>query len=307
MPICEADPWRFQYFDGVPCPPDVRVSTEDPDSWQWYPAHRWIYDKLAVALSQGLDAAPHGVMPPSFPVFSKPIMNLRGMGTGSQVIESEAAYKAALTAGHFWCTLLTGPHVSTDVALLDGQPVWWRHTTGVTAPGGTFDYWHIHAEAMPAIETWCGDWARRHLRGYTGMANFETIGGRIIEAHLRFADQWPDLYGPGWVEALIRLYATGTWDYPDTGRGEGFSVVLFGPHGPRYRHPPVELVEAIKRQPGVSSVQITFHEDKEPAHHAMPPGGFRLAIVNSFTLPAGRAARDQLRHALLAGPATQQG
>ena len=47
--------------------------------------HRWIYDKLAVALSQGLDAAPHGVMPPRFPVFSKPIMNLRGMGSGSQV------------------------------------------------------------------------------------------------------------------------------------------------------------------------------------------------------------------------------
>jgi hypothetical protein len=299
MPICEADPWRFQYFEHAPCPPDIRISTEDPDSWQWYPAHRWIYDKLAVALSQGLDAAPHGVMPPSYPVFSKPIMNLRGMGVGSQVISSEADYKAALTAGHFWCTLLTGPHVSTDVALVDGQPVWWRHTTGVTAPGGTFDYWHIHGEAMPAIETWCGDWARTHLRGYTGMANFETIGGRIIEAHLRFADQWPDLYGTGWVEALIHLYAMRTWDYPDNDRSDGYSVVLFGPHGPHYRHPPAELVEEIKAMQGVSSVQITFHEDKDPAHHAMPPGGFRLAIVNCHSLPAGQAARARLRQVLL--------
>ena len=299
MPICEADPWRFQYFDSAPCPPDLRISTEDADSWQWYPAHRWIYDKLAVALSQGLDAAPHGVMPPGFPVFSKPIMNLRGMGTGSQVIGSEPAYKAALTAGHFWCTLLTGAHVSSDVALVDGQPHWWRHTTGITAPGGTFDYWHIHADPMPAIETWCGDWARRHLRGYTGMVNFETIGGRIIEAHLRFADQWPDLYGPGWVEALIRLYATGRWDYPDTDRRDGFSVVLFGPHGPRYRHPPADVVDAVKTMPGVSSVQITFHADRDPAHHAMPPGGFRLAIVNSHTLPAGQSARDRLRRALI--------
>ena len=299
MPICEADPWRFQYFDSAPCPPDLRISTEDADSWQWYPAHRWIYDKLAVALSQGLDAAPHGVMPPGFPVFSKPIMNLRGMGTGSQVIGSEPAYKAALTAGHFWCTLLTGAHVSSDVALVDGQPHWWRHTTGITAPGGTFDYWHIHADPMPAIESWCVDWACRHLRGYTGMVNFETIGGRIIEAHLRFADQWPDLYGPGWVEALIRLYATGRWDYPDTDRRDGFSVVLFGPHGPRYRHPPADVVDAVKTMPGVSSVQITFHADRDPAHHAMPPGGFRLAIVNSHTLPAGQSARDRLRRALI--------
>ncbi len=122
MPICEADPWRFQYFENIPCPEDVRISTEDSDSWEWYPRHRWIYDKLAVALSQGLDAAPHGVMPRSFPVFSKPIMNLRGMGTGSLAIDSAEEYKANLNAGHFWCTLLTGAHVSSDAALVNGEP-----------------------------------------------------------------------------------------------------------------------------------------------------------------------------------------
>ena len=295
MPICEAYPWRFQYFENVPCPPELRISTEDADSWEWYPRHRWIYDKLAVALSQGLDAAPHGVMPRAFPVFSKPIMNLRGMGTGSQAIESEEQYKANLTPGHFWCTLLTGSHVSTDVALVNGEPRWWRHTTGAATPGGTFDYWTIHAGPMREIEDWCGGWARRNLAGYTGMANFETIGGRIIEGHLRFADQWPDLYGPGWVEAVIRLYVAGEWDYADTGRRDGYSVVLFGSHGPRYRHPPASLVQEVRALPGVSSVQITFHEERDPAHHAMPPGGFRLAIVNAHTLQAGRDGRERLR------------
>ena len=297
MPICEADPWRFQYFETVPCPEDVRISTEDADSWEWYPAHRWIYNKLAVALSQGLAAAPHGVMPAHFPVFSKPIMNLRGMGTGSQVIASAEEYKTKLTAGHFWSTLLTGRHVSTDVALVDGEARWWRHTTGATAPGGTFDYWHIHAEPDLKIEEWCGAWARKHLRGYTGMANFETIGGRIIEAHLRFADQWPDLYGAGWVEAVVGLYATGHWRYADTDRTDGFSVVLFGLHGPRYRHPPAALIEEVRGTAGISSVQITFHEDKEPEHHAMPPGGFRLAIINARSLQAGEAGRELVRAA----------
>ena len=153
MPICEADPWRLQYFERVACPPEVNIPTEDSDAWLWYPDHRWVYDKIAVALSQGLDAGPHGVPPPRFPVFSKPIMNLRGMGTGSQVIASAEEYRAALTAGHFWCTLLTGAHVSTDVALVDGEPRWWRHTTGATGSGGTFDHWVIHAEAMPEIAT----------------------------------------------------------------------------------------------------------------------------------------------------------
>ena len=187
------------------------------------------------------------------------------------------------------------------MALVDGEPRWWRHTTGATAPGGTFDHWTIHAEAMPDIEDWCGAWARKHLRGYTGMANFETIGGRIIEAHLRFADQWPDLYGAGWVEALIRLYVTGDWDYADTDRRDGYSVVLFGPHGPRYRHPPAALVDEVRRHAGrFQSVQITFHEEtRRASRHAA--GGFRLAIVNATTLSAGEAGREKLREALLSG------
>jgi hypothetical protein len=44
----------------------------------------------------------------------------------------------------------------------------------------------------------------------------------------------------------------------------------------------------------VASVQITFHEDRPAAMHAMPPGGFRLAIVNCLELAAGRAARATL-------------
>ena len=50
----------MQYFAGVPCPDDVLISTEDSDSWTWYPRDRWVYDKVAVALSQDLEAAPHG-------------------------------------------------------------------------------------------------------------------------------------------------------------------------------------------------------------------------------------------------------
>jgi hypothetical protein len=46
--------------------------------------------------------------------------------------------------------------------------------------------------------------------------------------------------------------------------------------------------------PDVSSVQITFHADRPAAAHPMPPGGFRLAIVNCLDLEAGREARARL-------------
>ena len=71
MPIHEPDPWRAQYFEDAVCPDAVDIPTDDPDSWRWYPAHRWVYDKIAIAQSQKLDAGPHGVTPPRFPVFSK--------------------------------------------------------------------------------------------------------------------------------------------------------------------------------------------------------------------------------------------
>ena len=295
MPICEIDPWRMQYFEHVACPADVLISTEDSDSWTWYPRHRWVYDKVAVALSQGLAAAPHGVPPSAFPVFSKPITNLKGMGVGSRVLRTPADYVTHYAPGHMWMTLLEGRHVSSDVAVLDGKPVWWRRATGKPGAEGTFDHWTIHAESDPDIEMQAGAWVATHLAGYTGMLNHETIGGHIIEVHLRIADQWPDLYGAGWVEALVRLYQHHRWEFPDTDRRDGYSVVLFAPHGPHYRHPPPSLIDEVRAIPSVSSVQITFHQDWAPDQHAMPPGGFRLAIVNCFDLSAGERARDKLR------------
>jgi hypothetical protein len=217
------------------------------------------------------------------------------MGVGSRVLRSAADYEANSTAGHMWMPLLAGRHVSSDVAVVNGTPRWRRHVTGTPSGEGTFDYWTVNAAADPPPETYCGAWIRRHLSGFTGIVNIESIGGRMIEVHLRLSDQWPDLYGDGWVEAVVRLYPEGRWDFADSDRRDGYSVVLFAPHGPRYRHPPPSLVTQVRQLPNVSSVQITFHEDKDPEQHAMPPGGFRLAVVNASDLHAGRTGRDLLR------------
>jgi hypothetical protein len=259
-------------------------------------------NKLLVAESQGLPCGPHGVMPETFPVFSKPIYNLRGMGMETRVFGDREQYLDGRAPGHMWMPVLVGEHVSTDVAVVDGDARWWRHTVGTPIGDGMFDHWTVLAEARPEIEAYCGAWVRRHLGGYTGILNVETIGGRIIEIHLRFSDQWPDLYGAGWVDALVELYAHGRWTYADGTRRTGFSVVLFGPHGVGYRKPGPDVEAALLADPRISSVQLTFCEDVAPARHAMPPGGFRLAIVNCWDLAAGRAARERLaRHFWPAG------
>jgi hypothetical protein len=298
MPIFEADPWREQYFREVACPPQVNIPTDDPDAWRWNSRHRWVYDKLRVALSQGIACGPHGVEPTHYPVFSKPAYNLRGMGLGSRALANAAEYAQHLTPGHMWMTLLRGEHWSTDAAVVAGQVRWMRSAQGLASGGGTFDYWVLPGSlsaGAAAAEAYGARWIAQHLPDYTGMVNLETIGGQIIEVHLRFTDQWPDLYGEGWLDALVRLYAHGEWsDSVNRPPRTGYSVVLFGAHDRRYRAPPEWLIEEISRGAEVSSVQITFHEDRPAGEHAMPPGGFRLAIINGWDLEAAKRARARL-------------
>jgi hypothetical protein len=294
MPIHECDPWREQYFEKVECPADLEIPTDDVDAWRLYPAHRWIYDKLRVARSQGIECGPYQLPPQRYPVFCKPIINLKGMGAGSGILRDAEGYRERCRPQDFWMTLLTGEHISSDWAIVAGEPMWCRHTRGMPGIAGTFDYWIIQARQRASLEAYCEAWIRRHLSDYTGMINIETIGGRIIELHLRFADQWPDLYGVGWLDAMVRLYRDGVWQYADLDRRDGYSVVLFGPHGPRYTHPSGESLAAYRATPGVSSVQITFFADRPAAAHTMPPGGFRLAVINCTSLAAGVALRGTM-------------
>jgi len=209
------------------------------------------------------------------------------MAVDSFRVEDRAALARELRPGQMWMALLEGEHVSTDAAVVDGRVCWIRHTAGRALHGGMFDYWTIESRPRAALDAYCSAWIERHLAGYTGMVNLETIGGRIIEGHLRFTDQWPDLYGAGWLDAVVRLYADRCWVYDDRAAAPGYSVVLFGPHGPAYRHPPPELLRAARAAAGIRSVQVTFDEQRVPSAHTMPSGGFRLLIVNTTDLAAG--------------------
>ena len=290
MPFKGVDLWRWQYFEGITCPDSVTIPVDDSTAWQLYPQYRHVYSKLFICESQGIPNGPHGVMPTEYPVFSKPSTNLHGMGIGSRVIRSAAELEAGFTPGHMWMAMLGGLHVSTDVAVVRGQARWCRHAIGYALPRGMFDYWTVHARPRPRLSGYLGRWIQRHLPGFTGIANFETIGGKIIECHLRMgSEQWVDLNGPGWLQSVVRLYTAGRWQFGTPPR-TGYSVVLFGQHGVVYAIDP-DAVNELRRSPGISSIQITFDRSRPREQHAMPPGGFRLAIVNCWDLAAGCAVR----------------
>jgi len=70
--------------------------------------------------------------------------------------------------------------------------------------------------------------------------------------------------------------------------------VLFGKHGIRYKKIDSTILSVFLKEPVVSSIQITFHDDKPLEAHVMPPGGFRLAIVNCWDLETGFRIREKL-------------
>lgn len=295
MAIFEREPWACFYFDTVSPADQERIPTHDVAAWTMFPQHRWVYNKLLIAESQGLECAPHGVTPPRFPVFSKPITNLGGMGKDSRVFMSAEAYEAGMTPGHFWSTYLRGRHISTDLAIENGKIKWSRHTEGMPGIVGTFDYWHLLPYSIPDLDAYLTSWIDRHLSGFTGMMNIETIDNRIIETHLRAAFQWHDLYGgTKWVEAVAGLYRDGVWRFDNPPIKDGYSVVLFGPHGRRYRYPDPAIRTKIMATPGISNVYYSFDEKLPPEYHSMPPGGFRLAVINCHELAVGRTIRRQL-------------
>jgi hypothetical protein len=138
------------------------------EAYRLFPRHQWVYNKLSICESQGLEHAPHGIRPTRYPVFSKPIYNLKGMGVGIGVMWNAEDYERMLTPGYLWMALLTGEHVSSDVAVVAGEAVWWKHAVDVPLAAGAFDRWTVEADGRPALEAYSARGCTGTWRGTRG-------------------------------------------------------------------------------------------------------------------------------------------
>lgn len=202
--------------------PTKDIGVNDSHTWRLNPNHRHVYNKLHIALSQGLLAAPSGVSPlsmqlaPEHACFVKPITNLGGMSLNSFSTTAQAIADATIdapennalncAAGSFWCEFLEGSQTSTDILILNGKAKWFGHTKAADEKSKNRPiYWELGADCHqlePVIEAFIS----RELVGYTGLCNVEMIGNYIIEAHLRgsnaFFDHYPNQFIQTWVDLV---------------------------------------------------------------------------------------------------------
>lgn len=218
MPFHGVLPHRQHMFQPQP---RTDIGVNDANAWRLNTMHRHVYDKLHIALAQGLSTAPCGVRPVDMgidddrPLFIKPITNLSGMALGTRKTTA-----AKLNAGednlpgHFWCEFLTGAQSSTDCLLHNGKVVWFAHTRASDEKRDNRPIrWHIGVD-LPEQEPRIAAFLEKQLTGYTGLCNLEMIGDYIIEVHLRGSNTFFDYYGAAFIPAWVKLVDDNEWHDP---------------------------------------------------------------------------------------------
>jgi|APHM01.1.fsa_nt_gi hypothetical protein len=165
----------------------------DIDAWTGVDAQdRWVFNKLEVALRQGLCAAPSGVgVSYSGWYVVRPTYNLEGMSKDARVEWIEAKNSGGRGPGEFWCEYLQGCHLSCDYSDRQAQLC----VFGSKEPGSLWRFRHwkrLPARVAPDIE-WVLDLSERYY------VNVEMIGDYVIEVHLR---PDPCFYGNSFTELI---------------------------------------------------------------------------------------------------------
>lgn len=270
----------FKYYDlremkqyaKLKVPQGIIIPTTDDGAWECYPKFRWVYNRIDVALSQGIVCAPVGVTPKKYPVFLKPITNLYGGGFCARTAHSAEEYqKYEHLSGYFWMECLEGEHLSHDIIMSNGDISATFTFRGHSLGKGMFDFWET-IEGNDAIH-YVKKWAIKHLHGFTGCVNIETLGGRIIECHLRMGD----IDGFGNLElmqSIVDVHAHKKWSFSDK-IPKFYEFALWGNKGVQYK-----IDRAIVNEIGKN---LTFcHIDPSEFYVYNPIGGVRVAILGDY-------------------------
>ena len=164
------------------------ISLDDTDCWLKYPKHRWVFNKLDVALRLNYDAGPACVpVNKSNNYVIRPIYNLYGMGIGAivQYIDVEDNDKIInndiIPPGYFWCEYFEGDHCSIDYIYDNGRWKQFNIIVGINSKNNLtkFEKWTRIDNNDIALPEFI------HNISDVEYLNIETKGDKIIEIHLR--------------------------------------------------------------------------------------------------------------------------
>lgn len=165
---------------------NLNIPESDSEAYIEYDKFNSVYNKLEIAKVQNLNCNPLPCLPNKYPIVSKPIINLYGMGLNSKKINNKREFLKEFPSNNFWCEFLDGEHISWDFIIRNGKIEYYTCFFGKKKTFGTFKYWSQinKKEIFPNILLIIN----KYLINYTGSLNMETLGDKVIEVHLRMGD-----------------------------------------------------------------------------------------------------------------------
>ena len=195
----------------------------DKDVWPNCPVdYLWVYDKLILARKFGHKAGPAGVpVPKSDWYIVRPITNIRMMSRGAEKMWLTPETTDLVPDGFFWSECFTGRHTSADfhygvqslavegfrddASRLDRFSRWEKIADKYSFPQELGELWRL-----------------------TPWVNIEYIGGRVIEVHLRWNDDFSnhgsDVIYPVWQGENTARPPNTTWYDSPAGDRLGFWI-----------------------------------------------------------------------------------
>lgn len=200
--------------------PGANIPKDDIAAWQQKPWTRPWFNKLHVAEAQGVECGPHGLYPTKFPVISRPIYNMDGMGAGAEIWHGseDVNYKP----GHFWSEMLEGDHISYDILLEDGEVKECFAALGHKISLSQFSHWEIFRKLLPAPLKGFLD---RNFYKKSGKINLECIGEKIIEIHFRWCPEWEHWYPKAPFYSVPLWQDADFWQQLESDSGDEWEVV----------------------------------------------------------------------------------
>ena len=196
--------------------PDIPIN--DVVAFNKTPDHRYLYDKLWVAKSQGLKCGElANFNKAKFPIFIKPRWGHKTSSSRNcYKINNFLQLKPFLSKKDMmWSEFVSDNEQMTDFVLVNGQVVHQITYTYSESVDGISDKWKfISPDNKPPYEV--TKWTTNNLREYTGVVNVQYRGNKIIEVGLRLARGGAYLLSAQnyeLINSINQLYTKNEWNF----------------------------------------------------------------------------------------------
>lgn len=247
-------PWKVKLSKQIP--------EFDSQAYTMFPTYNFVYDKLWVATSQGLQGGTLETLltsPPQkhskYPIFIKPRWGHKSASSKNcyKINSYQELQKYKTLQDIIWTEYIDEREGMTDFLVYRGRIVYYicyvysKKQNGVVA-----DEWkYVDKKNKPPDKMF--DWVLHNMSNYSGICNLQYRGDKIIEVSLRLARGGAYVYStqiPELVENINELVLQKNWDYTKAERFKFNPFYAFKcfTRSPLIYIPPYHVLRAIMKK-----------------------------------------------------------